>query len=160
MLKSNHRVRAEENTVLVRRFFEEVWVKGNVAAIDEFVSADYVEHAAVPGDQPSGFEGLKLLITAFRGAFPDLKSNLEDIFAEGDRVAYRWSARGTHLGEWGGIPPTGNHVTATGITLYRIAGDKVAEGWASIDLSRSEEELRWLIEGERTDDPRPNGDDP
>src|SRR3712207_2339599 len=159
MLKSNHRVRAEENTVLVRRFFEEVWVKGNVAAIDEFVSADYVEHAAVPGEQPSGFESLKGLITAYRGAFPDLKSTLEDIFAEGDKVAYRWSACGTHLGEWGGIPPTGNHVTATGITVYRIAGGKVAEGWASIDLSRSEEELRWLTESERTDDPRSKGDD-
>jgi steroid delta-isomerase-like uncharacterized protein len=140
------RVSAEENKALVRKFFEEAWGKGDVAAVDEFMATDYVEHPR-PSSLPPGPEGLKQLITAYRSAFPDLKLTLDDIFAEGEMVAFRWSARGTHLGDWLGIPPTGNHVTATGITIFRIAGGKVVESWTSIDLNPSEEELRWLTEG-------------
>jgi hypothetical protein len=88
-----------------------------------------------------------LAITTYRTAFPDLKATVDDIFAEGDRVAYRWSTRGTHLGDWLGIPPTGNHMAATGISIFRIAGGKVVEGWTSMDLSPTDEELRWLTEG-------------
>jgi serine phosphatase RsbU (regulator of sigma subunit) len=62
-------------------------------------------------------------------------------------VAFRWSFRGTHLGDWLGIPPTGNHIAATGISVYRMAGGKVVENWTSINLSPTEEEQRWLAEG-------------
>jgi hypothetical protein len=96
---------------------------------------------------PPGTEGLKQTIITYRSAFPDLKATVDDIFAEGDRVAYRWSTRGTHLGDWLGIPPTGNHMAATGISIFRIAGGKVVEGWTSMDLSPTDEELRWLTEG-------------
>jgi predicted ester cyclase len=110
-------VSAEENKVLVRRFFEEAWIKRNPAAVDVFVAAGYVEHAGIPGSRSSGRDGLKELIALYHGAFPDLRSTIEDIFAAGDKVAYRWSARGTHLGEWAGISPTGDHITASGITI-------------------------------------------
>jgi hypothetical protein len=96
---------------------------------------------------PPGAEGLKQLISAYRTAFPDLKINLEDIFAEREMVAFRWSVSGTHLGEWLGVSPTANHVTATGITVFRIAFGKVMESWTSIDVYPSEEELQWLSEG-------------
>jgi steroid delta-isomerase-like uncharacterized protein len=124
----------EKNKALVRCYFEEAWAKGNVAAVDEFMAADYVEHP-IPSGLPPGTEGLKQATTTYRTAFPDLKATLDDIFAEGDRVVFRWSVSGTHLGNWLGVPPTGNHVTATGITLFRIAGEKVVESWTSIDLS-------------------------
>ena len=136
----------ENNKALVRRFHEEAWNKGNVAAVDEFMAADYVDYP-IPSGLPPGTEGLKQTITTYRTAFPDLKATVDDIFAEGDRVAYRWSTRGTHLGEWLGIPPTGYHMAATGITVFRIAGGKVVEGWTTMDLSPTEEELRWLTEG-------------
>jgi steroid delta-isomerase-like uncharacterized protein len=136
----------EKNKALVHEFFEEAWVKGNVAAVDEFMAADYVEHPR-PSTLPPGTEGLKQLIAAYRTAFPDLKMSLDDIFGEGEMVAFRWSVSGTHLGDWLGIPPTGNHITATGITIFRIAGGKVVESWTSIDLSPAEEELQWLTEG-------------
>src|SRR5215217_6086861 len=100
----------EKNKALVRRVFEEVWVKRNLAAVDEFMAADYVEHP-IPSGLPPGIEGLKQMTTTYRTAFPNLKATLDDIFAEGDRVAFRWSVSGTHLGNWLGIPPTGNHVT-------------------------------------------------
>ena len=62
-------------------------------------------------------------------------------------MAFRWSVSGTHLGEWLGMSPTANHVRATGITIFRIAGGRVMESWTSIDLSPAEEELQWLTEG-------------
>jgi steroid delta-isomerase-like uncharacterized protein len=136
----------ERNKALVRKFFEEAWGKGNVAAVDEFMSAEYVEHPR-PSTLSPGAEGLKQLIAAYRTAFPDLKTMLDDIFAEGDRVAFRWNVSGTHLGDWLGIPPTGNHVAANGITVFRISDGKVVESWTSIDLSPAEEELQWLTEG-------------
>jgi predicted ester cyclase len=134
------------NKALVREFFEEAWIKGNVAAVDEFMAADYVEHPRPP-TLPPGTEGMKQLIGAYRMAFPDLNVALDDIFAEAEMVAFRWSVSGTHLGDWLGIPPTGNHVAATGITLFRVAFGKVVEGWTSMDLSPAEEELQWLTEG-------------
>ena len=136
----------EKNKALVREFFEEAWIKGNVATVDEYMAADYVEHPR-PSTLPPGAEGLKQLISAYRTAFPDLKMTLDDIFAEGEMVAFRWSVSGTHLGDWLGLPPTGNHVRATGITIFRITGGKVVESWTSIDLSPTDEERRWLTEG-------------
>src|SRR3712207_766325 len=135
-------VAAQDNEALVRRLFEEVWAKGNVAALDEFMAADYVEHtehAVPPGSRP-GRDSVKQRVALYYGAFPDWKVTIHDIFGRGDRVAYRWSASGTHLGEWAGIPPTGLHMTAGGITILRIAGGRFVEGWASLDISRSEEE--------------------
>ena len=95
---------ADGNKALVRKFFEESWNKGRVAAVDECVAANYVDHS-IPSGLPPGIEGLKQEITTYHTAFPDVKAILEDIFAEGDRVAFRWSVSGTHLGDWLGIPP-------------------------------------------------------
>jgi serine phosphatase RsbU (regulator of sigma subunit) len=86
-----------------------------------------------------------------------VKATLHDIVAQGDRVAYRWSTSGTHLGELAGILPTGLHMTTRGIAILRFAGGKCVEGWASVDISRSEEERRWLSEGGRTDEAYPEG---
>ena len=93
----------EKNKALVREFLGEAWGKGNMAAVDEFMAADYVEHPR-PSNLQAGTEGLKQLIGAYRTAFPDLKMTIDDIFAEGDRVAFRWHVSGTHLGDWLGIP--------------------------------------------------------
>jgi serine phosphatase RsbU (regulator of sigma subunit) len=81
-----------------------------------------------------------------------VKCTMHDIFGQADRVAYRWSASGTHLGEWASISPTGLHMTMRGITILRIVGGKCVEGWASEDISRSEEERLWLSEGGRTNE--------
>jgi steroid delta-isomerase-like uncharacterized protein len=136
----------EKNKALAREFFEEAWGKGNLAAVDEFIAADYVMYPISSG-LPPGPEGTKQAITTYRTAFPDLKVTVDDIFAAGDRVALRWSFRGTHLGDWLGVPPTGNHMAATGISVYRMAGGKVVENWTNIDLSPTEKEQRWLMEG-------------
>src|SRR5215218_9913128 len=110
------------------------------------MAPNYVDHS-IPSGLPPGPEGLKQMITTYRTAFPDLTASIDDIFAEGEMVAFRWSVSGTHLGDWIGVPPSGNHVTATGITLFRIVGAMIVESWTSIDLSPAEEEVQWLTEG-------------
>jgi predicted ester cyclase len=119
---------------------------------------NYVEHQ-IPDGRLTSRHSLKQLLAMYYKAFPDMKSVLHDIFAQGDRVMYRWSVNATHLGDWLGIPPTGNHMRATGITIYRIAGGKAVEGWSSVAISRSEEEQRWLSEGGITDEASPEGGD-
>jgi steroid delta-isomerase-like uncharacterized protein len=144
-------VSAQENEALVRRYFEEAWGRGNLAAVDEFMAPNYVDHT-VPPDSGPGRDTLKKFVTMYHEAFPDVKVTMHDIFAQGDRVVYRWSASGTHLGEWAGVPPTGLHMRTRGITILRIVRDRCVEGWACEDISRSEEEQRWLSEGGRTDE--------
>jgi hypothetical protein len=90
---------------------------------DEFIAADYVMYPIASGLQP-GPKGTKQAITTYRTAFPDLQVTVDDVFAADDRVALRWSFRGTHLGDWLGVPPTGNHMAATGISVYRIARER------------------------------------
>jgi serine phosphatase RsbU (regulator of sigma subunit)/predicted ester cyclase len=124
--------------------------------VDDFMAPDYVEHTVPPGSRP-GRDILKQYVAMLHDAFPDVKGTLHDILAQGDRVAYRWSASGTHLGEWAGIPPTGLRITTRGITIHRIAGGRCVEGWGSEDISRTEEEQRWLSEGGRTDETYPEG---
>jgi len=74
-----------------------------------------------------GVEEFKAVITNFRKGFPDLHFTVEEMIAEGDKVAYRWTARGTHQGEYEGIAPTGKIITETGITIIRIVDGKVVE---------------------------------
>lgn len=69
----------------------------------------------------------------FRTAFPDLYGTIEDLIAEGDKVVTRITYRGTHQGEFMGIPPTGRPVTMTFTGINRIAGGKIAEGWVNFD---------------------------
>jgi len=122
----------EGNKVLVRRFIEEVWHKGNLGFVDENFAADYVDHHPALSGLPQR-EGFKGLVTMYRTAFPDLHFTIEDLIAEGDKVAGRWTARGTHKGPLRRVPPTGRQVTVTGITIWRIAGGKLAERWTNED---------------------------
>jgi predicted SnoaL-like aldol condensation-catalyzing enzyme len=136
----------QKNKALTRWWWEEVWVKGNVAATDEFIAANYVDHPNLPG-LPPGPEGMKQALTYYRTASPQLQATLDDILAEGERVALQRSARGTHLGEWLDVPPTGHHFTMSGISIYRIAESKAVEGWNSIEVNPTEEEQQWFTEG-------------
>ena len=122
----------EENKALVRRFYEEVFNKKNLAGVDEFVDPQIIEHSLPPG-LPAGSAGTRQFIGIYLAAFPDLHLTAEDIIAEGDRVAVRLTYRGTHRGELMGIPPTGKQGTVTGIQIVRIAGGKIAENWINLD---------------------------
>jgi steroid delta-isomerase-like uncharacterized protein len=132
--KGDPTMSTEENKALARRAFEEAWNKGNLAVLDQLVAADFDGHPQ-PSDADFGRgpEGQKRFIGMYRAAFPDIQMTIEDMTAEGDRVAVRWTGRGTHTGELMGMPATGKRATVTGILIDRIAGGKIAESWGNFD---------------------------
>ena len=117
---------AEENKAVARQFIEEGFSKGNLAVADAIIATNFANYD--PGTPPlsTGPEGYKQLVTAYRTAYPNLQLIIDDLFAEGDKVAVRWSARGTHSGPLGDIPATGKQMMITGISVLTIAGGKVA----------------------------------
>jgi steroid delta-isomerase-like uncharacterized protein len=114
---------ATDNNALVLRFVEEFWSKGNLSAADELMTADVIIHQP----QVGGIAGLKAFNTHLRAAFPDWCSTPEELITEGDKVAERWTGRGTHLGEFQGIAPTGRQVEVPGVVFYRLADGKITE---------------------------------
>ena len=120
----------EENRALDRRFTEGVWKRGNLAVLDELLSADFNGHD--PTISP-GSQGFKQFVLMYRTAFPDLHFTIEDQVAEGNKNVGRWTARGTHRGELMGIPPTGKPVTVTEMFISRHANGKLVESWFNFD---------------------------
>jgi steroid delta-isomerase-like uncharacterized protein len=118
-----------ENKTIAQRFNEDVWGRGDEAALEELLDPDFVDHDALPGQSPDR-EGHKQILAAFRSAFPNLNVTTEDIVAEGDKVVTRWNAHGTHQGELMGIAPTGQDVAIKGIDVLRIAEGRIVERWA------------------------------
>ena len=119
----------EENKALVRRFYDEVWNRGDYGVADEVFAADYVRHDLRPTPVPPGPEGQKLVANMFRTAFPDGQMTIDLLIAEADLVMARWTIQGTHQGAWINIPPTGKRVGFAGVNIFRIAGGKVVEIW-------------------------------
>ena len=114
---------AEAHKALVQQFVDEFWNRGKLDAADELMTRDAVIHEPVVGTP----EDLKAVATMMREAFPDWHSTVEEMLVEGNRVVERWTGRGTHRGEFQGIPPTGKQVAVPGVVFYRIAGGKIAE---------------------------------
>jgi steroid delta-isomerase-like uncharacterized protein len=126
-------VQPEENKTVVRRFLEEIFTAGNLELVDELFAPDYVLHDPVVPDEVSGPEGMKRYVSMYRSAYPDTHFTVEDQIAEGDKVVTRWTGQGTQQGELMGIPPTGERVTITGITVDRLSGGKIEEEWNNFD---------------------------
>jgi steroid delta-isomerase-like uncharacterized protein len=121
----------EINAQLVGRFWEEIWNQGNLKAADDLVSGDFVLY--LPAMQWLGPAGLKQWATLIRSGLPDVKFTIEQAVASGAEVVTRWSAKATHTGNLLGIPPTGNAVTMSGISIFRVAGGKIVEDRAAED---------------------------
>jgi steroid delta-isomerase-like uncharacterized protein len=140
---------SEENKALVRREEEELFSGGNLDAADEIYAADYVGHDPSNPEDVRGLEAAKQAAADYRQAFPDLRVTVEDLIAEGDRVAARLRFRGTRLGELNGIAPTGRRVDCTGIVISRIEEGKIAEDWANFDDLGMMQQLRVIPEPEQ-----------
>jgi steroid delta-isomerase-like uncharacterized protein len=91
--------------------------------------------------EASDVAGYDDLVTKFRAGFPDLDHTLDEVLSTDDRLAYRWTNRGTHRGEFEGIPPTGKRIEFTGTTIFRFRDGKIAEEWTSVDLLALMEQL-------------------
>jgi steroid delta-isomerase-like uncharacterized protein len=122
---------ASENEALVRRFLEEAYNRGNLAVGDELLAENCVFYTPAP---IPGIAGWKQFATAFLTAFPeDMQVTIDDLFAAGDKVTARWTARGTHNGPLRGIPPSGKQVTWLGMAIYHLSDGKITEVWGLND---------------------------
>jgi predicted ester cyclase len=127
-------VSAAENKAVVRRI-EEAWDADQLDALDPLFEPGFVQHNGVPG-LPPGLEGAKAAHNMSRQAFPDRRTRIEDIVAEGDEVAVRMRMTGTNQGglPWFGIPANGKSLDIEWISIYRLANGKVVEHRAVMDL--------------------------
>lgn len=114
---------------LALRVFSEIISGGDLALADALIAPDYVDHRG----GPPGREGFKLGLQMIRAAFPDWSSTPEDMVVEGDRVAARWTVRGTHLGDFMGIPATGRAITMAEAGILRFEGGQLVELWRVAD---------------------------
>lgn len=121
----------EANKALVRRYLDEVWHAGGSAA--PFFAPGYQRYLAPTLAPLSGAEQ-QARVAAFRAAFPDLRFTLEDLVAEGDRVVFRATMRGTHHGPFRGVAPTGRRVEGTVLDVVRVEGGRFAAHWGGPDL--------------------------
>ena len=117
---------AEKNKNIVRRYYEEVGNTGNIDRIEEFISEDYTEVFNGIKHQV-GIEGAKAHIIGVRQTYPDLHITIERQIAEDEWVVSCITARGTHLGTWLGMKPTGKKVTITGVNVDRVVGGLIVE---------------------------------
>jgi steroid delta-isomerase-like uncharacterized protein len=123
---------AERNKSVVRRFIEEVQNKKKMELFDELNAEDFVNLSAPPG-MPSDREGGKMFLGGFLSAFPDSRVTIDDMIAEGDRVATKKTFTGTHSAEGIGIPPTGNRVAIQYVDILRLRDGRIIEHWLSMD---------------------------
>ncbi len=121
----------EENKAIGRRIVDAL-NSGNLTAIDEVFAPSYIDRNPFPGATPDR-NGLKKSLTQFRLAFPDVRYTVEDEIVADDKLVHRLIAKGTHKGEFQGVPATGKQATWTEFHIGRIANGKVVESWGVVD---------------------------
>ena len=139
----------QANQALVQQLFEQVF-QGNLEVIDELLDSDHLFHDPLSPFEVRGPEAYKQHFAMYPAAFPDIQMVIEDMFAQEDMVAVRWTLTGTHQGDLMGIPPTGRSMAMEGINLYRVADGKLVETWPSYDALGMMQQLttpEWPVEG-------------
>lgn len=121
-----------DNKTLSRRLYEEVLERGDLAAADELIAPDAIDHEGGP-EAPRGPETMKAFALALRDAFSGLRFALEETIAEGDLVACRFTMTGTNTGDFMGMPATGRQVSVHGVDIMRFKNGQVAEHWGITD---------------------------
>jgi steroid delta-isomerase-like uncharacterized protein len=132
------------HTTSVERTLElqhsEVWSKGNFDSISSIYTEDYVGH--FPGGQTvNGRDGLRKAVQSHRASFPNWDEQVLEIIVEGNHAATRYRSRGTHEGEFLGIPATGNEIDVLEASIYRMVDGKIAEQWAFPDIASVQQQL-------------------
>ena len=124
----------QENVALMRRWFKEVWNEGRTQTVYDLLAPDAVAIGQLEDGSPlRGPAEFASFVERTRGAFPDIKVVVEDVFGADDKVVLRWSATMTHRGDDLGVPATGECVRLSGITIARFADERIIEGWDNWD---------------------------
>ncbi|MBN1352650.1 ester cyclase [candidate division KSB1 bacterium] len=116
---------------LVANYIESVWNNGDVATLENLTTEDFLYHLS--GQSPRDRNNMKLFLEVVRVAFPDWRVQVQEMIAEGNSVAVRWSGTVTHKGVFHGIPPTGKQITVCGINIYSIEEGKISQEWEQMD---------------------------
>jgi predicted ester cyclase len=133
---------SEENRIRVRRWFQEVWCEKNAAAIDELMAPDALGHGlGEEGGATQGRREFKEFHQKFCRAFPDLQIRVEEVLAERDLTAVRFTVSAAHTGEGLELPPTGREVSFTGMVFSRWRDGKIVEGWNLVDFPMMMQQL-------------------
>jgi steroid delta-isomerase-like uncharacterized protein len=114
------------NKALVRRLYDEVVGRGDLALLNELASPDVVDRTPLFAMTP-GIQGFRRHLASFRRAFGEPRVVVDELVAEGDRVVAVWSASGTHAGPFFSVPATGLPVTTTSVSVLRIAHGRIVE---------------------------------
>jgi steroid delta-isomerase-like uncharacterized protein len=131
--KADHGERTDDQVTsgseaLVRRFYEELWNRWQLAVADEILAEGFAFRGSL-GATSSGRNQFKTYVERFRAAFPDWHNEVEELFGCGDRVAARLTWSGTHRGQFQDVEPTGKRVEYVGAGLFRIAAGRIAAAW-------------------------------
>lgn len=125
---------ADENVQLMRRWFQEVWNEGRIQTVYDLLAPDAVAKGQRSAEaELRGPEEFAKFVREMRGAFPDIKVNVEDVFGAGDKAVLRWSAVMTHTGDAPGLPASGQTVRIGGITIAQIVDGRIVGGWDNWD---------------------------
>lgn len=129
---------SKKNKAVYLNFIREVLNAGDLSKIALYTAPDFIDHRYLGR---RGIEGSEKALQEIRAAFPDIQFNPEDVIAEGDRVVVRFTIRGTHLGKFMGVPPTGKKVTWSGINILRVADGKAIELWGEASTATLMQQL-------------------
>lgn len=125
-------VSPEDNKAVVHRFYDEVYNQKLESVLDEIISPDYLDKGHNPPGQ--GIEGAKQDLQVILTAFDPIHFAIEDLIAEGDKVAVRWTGTGVQVGEFGGMPATGQPVKFSGMSFYQLLDGKLVETRNAVTL--------------------------
>ena len=135
--------RGDLNKEIARRFREDLWNSGDLTIADEIIAPDCLVHARVPltTDFVRGPDALRQLVLFYHLAFSDIRMTVDQLIAEGDTVAARWTGRGRHSGELLGLPAARGETVTTGIDFLRFDHGQIVEGWVAWDILSLIEQL-------------------
>jgi steroid delta-isomerase-like uncharacterized protein len=123
---------ATDNKQVARQLLEGLWSQGNLQLIDQLCDPGYSAHVPLVGRVDQA--GLKQAVGLFRKAFPDLRLEVKDILAEGDKVAVHWTGTGTSKGELMGYPPNGKTASVHGLSVLEIKDGRIVRDWSEFDV--------------------------
>lgn len=130
----------EKNKTVVHDFIEALFTKGDLGAVDEYLTEDYVDHDPPLGG-PATREGMRRAGALCRQGCPDWHSDMHMLVGEDDIVVELFTASGTHTGEFLGVAPTGKTLTLPGINIFRLRDGRIVERWGRVDEARVKQDL-------------------
>ncbi len=132
---------SEQNKNVIRKLVDGVWNRRDLSVFDATFSDAFVDRTPRPGMDP-GKAAFRQMVIGLQAAFSEDKTTLDDLIAEGDKVAWRWTYRAKNTGSFMGMPPTGKQITLTGFTIDRIANGQIVERWHQMDVAGLMQQLQ------------------